>query len=292
MGRTATPPPSPLREIKFKQVRGFMFLDKLRAASRRNHSFLCIGLDPDPELMPQPQAALFLQEIVEATADLVCAYKPNLAFFEAMGTAGMQTLQEGLRSVPEEIPIIGDAKRGDIGNTGSAYATALFDVLGFDAATVNPYLGGDSLTPFLERKDKGIFVLCRTSNPGAVDLQDLALADGRPLYQAVAEKAREWNVRGNVGLVVGATYPEETTKIREICPDMTFLMPGIGAQGGDLGSSVRAALDSGGEGLIVSASRQVLYASRGPNYAAAARLAAQELRDQINRERETVLARR
>ena len=292
MGGAVTPPPSALRESGFRQVRGFMFLDKLRAASKRNHSLLCVGLDPDPELMPQPHAALFLQEIVEATADLVCAYKPNLAFFEAMGTGGMQTLLEGLRSVPEQIPIIADAKRGDIGNTGSAYATALFDVLGFDAATVNPYLGGDSLAPFLERKDKGIFVLCRTSNPGAADLQDLLLADGRPLYQAVAEKAREWNRHGNVGLVVGATYPKETTKIREICPDMTFLMPGIGAQGGDLSAGVRAALNSSGEGLIVSVSRQVLYASRGRDYAAAARRAAQELRDRINRERETVLARR
>ncbi len=269
-----------------------MFLHKLRAASRRNHSFLCIGLDPDPDLMPQPQATLFLQEIVEATADLVCAYKPNLAFFEAMGTTGMQTLLEGLRSVPEEIPIIGDAKRGDIGNTVRFYAKALFQEYGFDAVTVNAYGGRDAVEPFLEYEDRGVFVWCRSSNPGAADLQDLPLADSRPLYQAVAERVSEWNVNGNVGLVMGTTWPQELERVRSLCPDMTLLMPGIGAQGGDLGAGVRAALDSGGEGLIVSASRQVLYASRGPNYAAAARQAARELREQINRERETVLARR
>jgi orotidine-5'-phosphate decarboxylase len=269
-----------------------MFFEKLRAASARNGSFLCVGLDPDPELMPQPHVASFLRDIVEATADLVCAYKPNLSFFEALGIGGMQTLLEGLRSVPEHIPIIADAKRGDIGNTARFYAKALFGEYGFDATTVNAYGGRDAVEPFLEYTDRGVFIWCRSSNPGAADLQNLTLNDGRPLYEAVAEKAREWNEHGNVGLVMGTTWPQELERVRSLCPDMTFLMPGIGAQGGDLSSSVRAALDSRGEGLIVSASRQVLYASKGRDYAKAARRAAQELRDQINRERETVLAQR
>ena len=269
-----------------------MFPEKLRAAIRRNSSFLCIGLDPDPELMPHPHISSFLQEIVEATKDLACAYKPNLAFFEALGTGGMQTLLESLRSVPAHIPVIADAKRGDIGNTARFYARALFEAMGFDAATVNPYGGHDAVEPFLEYFDRGVLVWCRSSNPGAADLQDLTLADGRPLYEAVAEKAREWNVNGNVGLVVGATWPEELARVRAICPDQTILIPGVGSQGGDLAASLAAALDSDGGGVIVSASRQVLYASSGDDFAKAAGRAARELRDQINRERETLLARR
>ena len=268
-----------------------MFTEKLRAASRRNSSFLCIGLDPDPELLPHPHIPSFLQEIVDATADLVCAYKPNLAFFEVLGADGMQTLLEGLRSVPTDIPIIADAKRGDIGNTARFYARALFETYGFDAVTVNAYGGRDTVEPFLEYADRGVFIWCRSSNPGAADLQDLALADGRPLYEAVAERAREWNLHGNVGLVMGATWPQALERVRSLCPDMLLLLPGVGAQQGDLAASVQAALDANGEGLVLSASRRVLYASRGREYAKAARRAAQELRDQINREREAVLAR-
>lgn len=266
------------------------FLEKLRAARQDNRSFLCVGLDPDPGLMPHPHAPSFLQEIVEATADLVCAYKPNLAFFEAMGPEGMTALLESLRSVPGHIPIIADGKRGDIGSSSRLYAEALFDVYGFDAVTVSPYLGGDALEPFLEREDRGVFVLCRTSNPGAADLQDLPLADGRPVYEAVAELARGWNRRGNVGLVVGATWPEQIERVRRLCPRMPLLLPGVGAQGGDLAQAVRAALDDEGGGFIISVSRQVLYASRGADYARAARGAAQALRDEINRQREAVLA--
>lgn len=268
-----------------------MFIEKLRAASRRNSSFLCIGLDPDPELMPHPHTPSFLQEIVDATADLVCAYKPNLAFFEALGTDGMPTLLEGLRSVPTHIPVIADAKRGDIGNTARFYARALFEAYGFDAVTVNAYGGWDTVEPFLEYADRGVFIWCRSSNPGAADLQDLTLADGRPLYEAVAERAREWNVRGNLGLVVGSTRPQAIERVRSLCPDMLLLLPGVGAQQGDLAASVQAALDANGEGLLVSASRRVLYASQGREYTKAVRRAAQELRDQINREREAVLAR-
>jgi orotidine-5'-phosphate decarboxylase len=269
-----------------------MFAEKLRAASERNKSYLCVGLDPDPELMPHGHVASFLQEIVDSTVDLVCAYKPNLAFFEALGTGGMQMLMEGLRSVPEEVPVIADAKRGDIGNTARFYARALFEEWGFDAATVNAYGGRDAVEPFLEHQDRGVFVWCRSSNPGAADFQDLTLADGRSLYEAVAERAREWNAHGNVGIVVGATWPEQVERVRGLCPDMTVLLPGIGAQEGDLGAAVGAAMDGSGAGFVVSASRRVLYASGGQDYGKAARRAAEELREQINRARAAASARR
>jgi orotidine-5'-phosphate decarboxylase len=273
-----------------------MFFAKLREAIQRNHSFLCVGLDPDPARLPEKDVAAFNRAIVEATADLACVYKPNLAFYEALGPRGMDVLQRTVEAVPKGIPVIGDGKRGDIGSTAEAYARALFDVYGFDAATVNPYLGGDALAPFLERADRGVFVLCRTSNPGGADLQDrLIAADGRarPLYEVVAELARDrWNAHGNVGLVVGATYPEELGRIRQLCPDMTFLLPGVGAQGADVAAAVRNALDKGGGGFIITSSRQILYASSGKDYAQAARRAAQALRDEINRQREVALASR
>lgn len=273
-----------------------MFFAKLREAIQRNHSFLCVGLDPDPARLPEKDVAAFNRAIVEATADVACVYKPNLAFYEALGPRGMDVLQRTVEAVPKGIPVIGDGKRGDIGSTAEAYARALFDVYGFDAATVNPYLGGDALAPFLERADRGVFVLCRTSNPGGADLQDrLIAADGRarPLYEVVAELARDrWNAHGNVGLVVGATYPEELGRIRQLCPDMTFLLPGVGAQGADVAAAVRNALDKGGGGFIITSSRQILYASSGKDYAQAARRAAQALRDEINRQREVALASR
>jgi orotidine-5'-phosphate decarboxylase len=273
-----------------------MFFAKLRDAIQCNDSFLCVGLDPDPARLPERDVAAFNRAIVEATADLACVYKPNLAFYEALGPRGMDVLHQTVEAIPEGIPVIGDAKRGDIGSTAQAYARALFDIYGFDAATVNPYLGGDSLSPFLERADKGVFVLCRTSNPGGADLQNRLIAsdgDARPLYEVVAELARDkWNVHGNVGLVVGATYPEELGRIRQLCPDMTFLLPGVGAQGADVAAAVRNALDEGGGGFIIVSSRQILYASSGRDYAQAARRAAQALRDEINRQREVALASR
>ena len=273
-----------------------MFFAKLQEAIQRNHSFLCVGLDPDPARLPERDVAAFNRAIVEATADLVCVYKPNLAFYEALGPRGMDVLQRTVEAIPKGIPVIADGKRGDIGSTAEAYARALFDVYGFDAATVNPYLGGDALAPFLERADRGVFVLCRTSNPGGADLQDrLIAADGgtRPLYEVVAELARDrWNAHGNVGLVVGATYPEELGRIRQLCPDLTFLLPGVGAQGADVAAAVRNALDEGGGGFIITSSRQILYASSGKDYAQAARRAAQALRDEINRQREVALASR
>jgi orotidine-5'-phosphate decarboxylase len=257
------------------------FVEKLLSASRKNESWLCIGLDPDPELMSESDVLQFNKAIIEATSDLVCAYKPNLAFYEALGAEGPAILEKTVRHVPDYVPVIGDAKRGDIGNTARAYARALFSVLGFDAVTVNPYLGHDSVEPFTSYRDKGVFILCRTSNNGATDFQDL-ITGGLPLYEAVARKAGEWNTHGNVGLVVGATYPEQLKRVRSICPDMPLLIPGIGAQGGDLASAVSYGVDAQGEKAIINVSRQILYASRGKDFARAARNIAEKIRHQIN----------
>lgn len=267
------------------------FTEKLINAARQNNSWLCVGLDPDPELMPRGVGVFhFNQAIIDATADLVCAYKLNFAFYEALGDRGMKILKLTAKHIPDDIPVIGDAKRGDIGNTARAYARSIFDNLGFDATTVNPYLGFDSLKPFIEYQDKGIFILCRTSNAGALDFQALRCeseAGSRPLFEVVAEKAGEWNTHGNIGLVVGATYPEELRLIRESHPDMLLLIPGVGAQGGDLELTVRYGADARGERAIINSSRQIIYASRGKDFARAARLAATSLRDQINYHRVT-----
>jgi len=271
------------------------FFDKLERAAQRNGSLLCVGLDPDPAQMPVSDVAAFNRAIIEATAEFVCAYKPNLAFYEALGERGLAALRETLAAIPPDIPVIADGKRNDIGNTARAYARALFDELGVDAATVNPYLGGDAVEPFLEREEKAAFILCRTSNPGARDLQDLLVTppgggEARPLFEMVAEMARRWNSRGNVGLVVGATYPEELRRVRRLCPEMTFLVPGVGAQGGDVAAVIGNGLDKAGRGLIINVSRQVLYASREKDFAVAAAGAARQLRDEIARERERALA--
>jgi orotidine-5'-phosphate decarboxylase len=257
------------------------FTDKLLNASRKNKSWLCIGLDPDPEFLPEVDVLQFNKAIIEATCDLVCAYKPNLAFYEALGSKGLAILGKTVKHIPGDIPVIGDAKRGDIGNTAKAYARALFSVLGFDAATVNPYLGFDSIEPFINYQDKGIFILCRTSNRGATDFQNLC-TNGLPLYEAVAQKAKEWNIYGNIGLVVGATYPEELKKVRSICPEMCLLIPGIGVQGGDLASAVGYGVDTRGEKAIINVSRQILYASKEKDFAQAARNVAEKIRKQIN----------
>ncbi len=268
------------------------FVEKLTTTMRKNNSLVCVGLDPDQEKTPpEISVAEFNQAIIEATADLVCAYKINLAFYEALGDDGMSILKQTKNFIPDDIPVIGDAKRGDIGNTAKAYARAIFDYFGFDATTVNPYLGYDSLEPFLQYRDRGIFILCRTSNAGAVDFQSLNVETGDnkniPLFQVVARKAGEWNRHGNIGLVVGATYPDELKIIREQHPDMPLLIPGIGAQGGDLELTVRYGVDRRGEKAIINSSRQILYASQGKDFAPAARQAALNLREQINRIRET-----
>ena len=272
------------------------FLEKLLAASRRNTSLICIGLDPEPEHLPehlrdQPDAILaFNRAIIEATADLVCAYKPNLAFYERLGPAGLTILQETLRLIPSHIPTIGDAKRGDTDNTDRQYARALFDIYGFDAVTVNPYLGQDSLQPFLDYQEKGILVVCRTSNPGARNLQDLLVSQEggqpAPLYEHVARQVLKWNTAGNAGLVVGATYPEELQRIRQIAPELPILVPGVGAQGGDLASAARDGTDAAGERAIISASRSVIYASAGRDFAERAAQVASTLRDAANQARQ------
>lgn len=265
------------------------FREKLESAWSTSNSLLCIGLDPDPELMAIDDVAAFNIAIIEATSDLVCAYKPNVAFYEALGPErGYAALRKTLTAIPSHIIKLADAKRGDVTNTARAYVRAIFDDLGFDAATVNPYVGHDSTEPWLERPDKGAIILCRTSNPGAADLQDLAVeseGDTRPLYEAVALKAKSWDRHGNVGLVVGATYPGEMARLRALCPDMPFLVPGVGAQAGALAESVHAGIDARGAGMLISASRGVTYASRGSDFAAAARREALRLRDEINAER-------
>ncbi len=265
------------------------FVDKLRRASQANDSLLCIGLDPDPDRLPDGvSTADFNRAVIEATSDLVCAYKPNIAFYEQSGVEGLRALEATVAAAPSGIPVIVDAKRGDMANTAQAYARALFGTWGFDAATVNPYLGGDSLEPFLEYSDKGVFVLCRTSNPGSSDLQALlSTAESGaavPLYQRVALLALEWNTRGNVGLVVGATQPDELRWVRERCPSMPLLIPGVGAQGGDVAAAVRGGVDANGELAIISSSREVLYAFRedgADGFAEAARRAAVRARDRM-----------
>lgn len=265
------------------------FAHKLLAAAERNRSLLCVGLDPDPARMPVAGVAEFNRAIIEATSDLVCAYKPNLAFYEALGPAGFDALRATLDYIPDGIPVIADAKRGDLDNSSAAYARALFDVWNFDAATFHPYMGLDSLAPFLARPERGILVLCRTSNPSAREFQDLQVTpmtggDTRPMYEYVAMTAAKWNDNANVGLVVGATYPDELDRVRDLCPDMPILIPGVGAQEGALERSIAVGVDERGRNAIVNASRGVIYAGGDPaTYPHAARDAAQHLRDTINR---------
>ena len=261
------------------------FNTKLLQTAQKNQSLVCLGLDPDPQLMPKMGVFEFNKAIIDATSDLVCAYKPNLAFYEALGIDGLVALQKTVKHIAGKVPVIGDAKRGDIGNTAKAYARALFDVFGFDAATVNPYMGFDALEPFLAHREKAIFILCRTSNPGAADFQDLSCSSAHGphrLYKIVAEKAQEWNREDNIGLVVGATYPEELLAVRQASPQMTLLIPGIGAQGGSLDLAVRNGVDATGQRAIFASSRQILYASPRSDFDQAAREATDKMRRQIN----------
>jgi uridine monophosphate synthetase len=247
----------------------------LDEAARRNDSLLCVGLDPRLEkLAPGDDLFSFNRRVVDATHELVCAYKPNFAFYEVQGLEGLAALRRTIDYIHQatDVPVILDAKRNDIGSTAEAYARAAFEVWGADAVTVNPYLGHDAVQPFAAYADRGVFLLCHTSNPGATDLQTLDCG-GRPLYQAVAEQAARWGA--NVGLVIGATYPQALRVVREMAPQMWVLLPGVGTQGGDLEAALAAGLDEQGSGLIVNASRSIIYA-QDP------RAAAQELRDRIN----------
>jgi orotidine-5'-phosphate decarboxylase len=268
----------------------FQLLD---AAVERHNSLLCVGLDPEPERLPSSlrakpvlEAVLeFNLRLVDATHDLVACFKPNLAFYEALGPGGLDVLRRTVAAIPAALPVIGDAKRGDIDNTMRRYATALFDVYGFSAVTASPYLGEDALHPVLSRRERGVYLLCRTSNPGSAEIADLDVG-GRPLYLVIAERVRAWNTFGNAALVVGATYPRELARVREACPDLPILLPGVGAQQGLLEESVAAGVDSRRQGLVVNAARQVLYASSDADYPTAARRAALALRDRINRARQ------
>lgn len=267
------------------------FQQRLRAAQERQQTLLCVGLDPDPARFPAavgrtPEAiAAFNRAIIEATHDLVCCYKPNLGFYLPYGHAGLDALAQLRDDVPAHIPLLLDAKIGDIGNTTAAYARAYFDAWRFDAVTAHAYMGQDSLQPLLDYPDRAVFVLAKTSNPGSGLLQDRRVADeggSEPVSRLVTRYAVEWNTHGNVGLVVGATYPHELADIRALAPVLPILVPGIGPQSGDLEAAVSAGLDAAGYGILVNASRAVTYASDGPNFQTAARAAAIDLRDRIN----------
>ena len=274
------------------------FIAKLSAAWTANNSLLCVGLDPDIARFPahlrdRPDAIFaFCKEIIDATADTACAFKPQIAYFAALAAEEqLQAICTYLRDTYPQIPLVLDAKRGDIGATAEQYAREAFERYGADAVTVNPYMGADSIAPYLEWKDRGAIVLCRTSNPGGSDLQFLN-ADGVPLYQHVARLvADKWNTNGQCGLVVGATFPAELAKVREIVGDMPLLVPGIGAQGGDVQATVQAGRTAAGTGMMINSSRAILYAKpnekAGENFAQAARRVALQTKDEINRFRST-----
>ena len=268
------------------------FIEQLTRAWERSDSLACVGLDPEIERFPRHIAAepspifQFNKAIVDATADLVCAYKPQFAHYAAYEAEDqLERTIEYIHKTHPGVPVILDAKRGDVGNTAERYAIEAFERYGADAVTVNPYLGGDALEPFLRHADKGVAILCRTSNPGARDLQDLVIG-ARKLYQVVAElAAQRWNSRGNCLLVVGATYPGDLAEVRALVGAMPLLVPGVGAQRGDVAQVVQNGQTAQGTGLIISSSRGILYASSGEDFAGAARAATQQLRGEINSSR-------
>ncbi|WP_454457487.1 orotidine-5'-phosphate decarboxylase [Thauera phenylacetica] len=272
------------------------FMTALRAAWQQRDSLLCVGLDPDPAKFPahlqgRPDAILeFCTQIVNATADLVCCFKPQIAYFAAHRAEDqLEALIEHIHAAHPDTPVILDAKRGDIGSTAEQYAIEAFERFKADAITVNPYMGRDSVDPYLAWPDKGVILLCRTSNPGGSDLQFLEVdtPHGRmKLYEHVARTvADDWNASGNCALVVGATFPAEIARVRALVGDMPLLVPGIGAQGGDIAATLAAGRTANGTGLMINSSRAVLYADKGEDFAAAARRVAQETRDAVNVER-------
>ena len=267
------------------------FINKLSAAWTANDSLLCVGLDPDMAKLParfqnDPQGIYhFCREIIDATADLACSFKPQIAYFAALGAEDqLEKICAYARENYPHIPVILDAKRGDIGATARQYAREAYDRYGADAVTVSPYMGADSVEPYMEWSDRGIIVLCRTSNAGGSDLQFLNV-DGKPLYQHVARLvAEKWNANGQCALVVGATFPEELAQVRAIVGDMPLLVPGIGAQGGDIAATVKSGKTAAGAGMMINSSRAILYAApqAGEDFASAARRVALETRDAIN----------
>lgn len=272
------------------------FSERLKCRWAASNSLLCVGIDPEPGRYPSRLADdpdrvfAFGRAIVDATAEFACAFKPQIAHFAAQGAEGaLERLIAHIHTAHPGIPVILDAKRGDIGSTAQQYACEAFQRFRADAVTANPYLGGDSLAPYFAHADKGVVLLCRTSNPGAADVQDLLVVDAkgaqRPLYQHLAEKAaRDWNANGNLALVVGATWPEQLGAVRAIVgPSIPLLVPGIGAQGGDIEAVLKHGLNVEGVGLVISSSRAILYASSGTDFAEAAARVARQTRDQINR---------
>lgn len=268
------------------------FMQSLRQRWQRANSLVCVGLDPEPAKFPahlqgrEDAVFVFCRDIIDATAPFACAFKPQIAHFAALGEEDtLQRLIAHIHLKHTGMPVILDAKRGDIGSTAQNYALEAFGRFGADAVTVNPYLGRDSVQPFLDHTSKGVVILCRTSNPGSSEFQDL-LVDGKPLYQRVAERvARDWNHHGNCLLVIGATWPRELAQVRALVGEMPFLVPGVGAQGGDVEAVVRNGASADGTGLVISSSRAILYASNGSDFALAASEAAKALRDEINRYR-------
>ncbi len=260
-------------------------LDEVAASKK---SLVCVGLDPDPRRMPIDDVAEFNRRIVDATHPMVAAYKPQMAYYEAMGIPGLQALEatiEHIREVAPEVMIVGDGKRGDMGPTATAYATAMFDVWDFDATTVNAYQGSDTVEPFLQHPGRGVFILCRTSNPSSRDFQDLRVDDEEKprLYEKVAEAAERWDIGGNIGIVVGATAPMEMRLLRAEHQTMPFLVPGVGAQGGDVIKAVKAGCDGNGRGMLINSSRGIIYASDHPkDYPRYAKIACHSLQRQIN----------
>jgi len=266
------------------------FRSKLAAAWQRNDSLLCVGLDPDISRFPahlkdRPDAVLaFCKGIVDATAGLACAFKPQIAYFAAARAEDqLQDLVDYIHEKHPAVPVVLDAKRGDIGATAQQYAREAFERYKADALTVNPYMGFDSVEPYLEFSDRGLIVLCRTSNPGGSDLQNLTVEGGRKLYQHVAELvAGKWNTHGQNALVVGATFPQELAEVRAIVGDLPLLVPGIGAQGGDVEATVKAGRTAAGTGLMISSSRAILYAGKGEDFADKAREVALATRNEVN----------
>ena len=275
------------------------FTLSLKQAWRRADSMLCVGLDPDPARLPAPlhgkadATFQFCRAIVDATADLVCAFKPQIAYFAAQRAEDqLEALIAHIHAHHPGIPVVLDAKRGDIGSTAEQYAREAFERYKADAVTVNPYMGFDSIEPWLAHAGRGVFLLCRTSNPGGADLQSLDVSQGvsqglvghERLYERVARLASgSWNRGGELGLVVGATVPAELARVRELAPELPLLVPGIGAQGGDVAATVQAGSSTDGTGMLINSSRAILYAGKGDDFAAAARQAALETRDAINR---------
>lgn len=263
------------------------FSQRLTTRIQKIDSLLCVGLDPHPEDMAEPAgsaAEAFCRDLIDATRDIALAYKPNSAFFEALGPEGLEALQNVTDSIPEEIPVILDVKRGDISSTARAYAQAAYDTFGADAVTINPYLGRDAVQPFASRAEKGVFLLCKTSNPGSKDLQDLPVVTNQgavSVFEHLAHLAKTWNQHDNIGLVVGATHPDALQRVRRAAPDLWILAPGIGAQGGDLPGALKAGLREDGLGMIVPV-------SRGISRAESPRQAAFQLREKINQVRSEV----